>query len=216
MESLLPYFFGSFLLSVVHAIIPNHWLPLIALGRSEKWSVKETLGITAITGMAHTFSTILLGILVGLIGFKLTHEFEEITHIVAPSVLVLLGLFYLVKDLLSKKHHHHDHFHVDKIEPTKRKNKKALIASLSFAMFFSPCIEIEAYYLQASAQGWAGILLVSINYFVVTVGGMVLLVFLGQKGLEKMNWHFLEHHEKLLTGIVLILVGIFAFFGHHE
>lgn len=26
---------GSFLLSIVHALVPNHWIPLVAIGKTE-------------------------------------------------------------------------------------------------------------------------------------------------------------------------------------
>ena len=35
---LLQIFFGSFILSLIHALIPNHWIPLVAIGRTEKWT----------------------------------------------------------------------------------------------------------------------------------------------------------------------------------
>jgi len=56
---------GSFLLSIVHAAIPNHWLPLVAVSKSEQWRLSETLTITAITGFAHTLSTIIIGLIIG-------------------------------------------------------------------------------------------------------------------------------------------------------
>lgn len=94
----------------------------------------------------------------------------------------------------------------------KGKSKSAIIISLAVGMFFSPCLEIEAYFFVASAMGWAGIATVSIVYLVVTVFGMMLLVFLAAKGIEALEWHFLEHHEKLISGVVLILLGLFGFF----
>jgi hypothetical protein len=78
-------------------------------------------------------------------------------------------------------------------------------------MFFSPCLEIEAYYFTAGALGWGGIAVVSTVYLIVTVLGMLLLVDLGRKGVEKIKWHFLEHHEKRVTGSVLIVLGIIAY-----
>ena len=36
-------FLGSLLLSLIHATIPNHWLPVVAVGKAEKWTMNETL-----------------------------------------------------------------------------------------------------------------------------------------------------------------------------
>jgi cadmium resistance protein CadD (predicted permease) len=209
MHGLVQILIGSFVLSIIHASIPNHWIPLVAIGKTENWSRRETLWITAISGSAHTISTILVGIIVGFAGYRLSSSYEFVTRIVAPSILVMLGLIYLVLDLRSS--HHHRHHHV-KVGSMSQKSKPAIIASLCIAMFFSPCIEIEAYYFTAGTLGWLGIAVVSIVYLIVTVLGMLLLVDLGCRGIKKIKWHFLEHHEKRVTGLILIALGIFAYF----
>ena len=198
---------GSLVLSILHASIPNHWIPLVAVAKAENWSRKEALWVTTITGSAHTASTILVGIIVGLIGYKLSSTYEFVTRVVAPSILIIIGLIYLILDL--KDHHHRNPSETNSLS---KRSKLAIIMSLGTAMFFSPCIEIEAYYFTAGALGWLGIVLVSIIYLIVTVLGMVLLVDLGRKGVERIKWHLLEHHEKKVTGMVLIVLGVFAYF----
>jgi cytochrome c biogenesis protein CcdA len=205
---MLQILIGSFALSVVHALIPNHWIPLIAISRTEKWSRRETLGITAVTASAHTLSTILIGIAIGMAGYKLSTSYEFVARIATPSILIILGIIYFILERRGSGHHHE---HIKTVK-TKRKSKFAITISLSAAMFFSPCLELEAYYLTAGTLGWRGIIAVSAVYFFITVSGIILLVFLGQKGIDRLNWHFLEHHEKGLTGAVLIAVGILAYF----
>jgi hypothetical protein len=109
---------------------------------------------------------------------------------------------------------HHKHTHGIPSGKTRSRSRWAIIASLALAMFLSPCLEVEAYYFQAGAAGWQGIFMVSAVYMVVTVSGMLLLVYLGNKGVSAIRSHFLDHHEKMLSGIVLVLLGIFAFFVH--
>ncbi len=82
---------GSLVLSVIHASIPNHWIPIVAIGKTEKWSRNETLWVTAIAGSAHTISTISIGIIVGLVGHRLSSTHEFVTRVVAPLILVILG-----------------------------------------------------------------------------------------------------------------------------
>jgi nickel/cobalt exporter len=62
--------FGSLLLSAVHAAIPNHWAPLVMLGKTEKWTARQFAAYTAITGVAHTASTVLVGIVVGSVRYR--------------------------------------------------------------------------------------------------------------------------------------------------
>jgi nickel/cobalt exporter len=199
-------FFGSFLLSIIHATIPNHWLPVVAIGKAENWTQHETLVVTGISGFAHTLSTLIIGIAIGFVGHRLHENYTFISEKIAPSLLILLGVIYLIVDRL--KHHHHTHGIPSTVN--RQRSKWAIIISLAITMFLSPCLEIEAYYFQAGTQGWMGILLVSAVYMIVTVSGMLLLVYLGNKGVRAIQSHFLDHHEKLLSGMVLILLGVFA------
>lgn len=200
---------GAFLLSLVHASIPNHWLPLVMLSKSESWNDRFTMGITAIAAFTHTLSTIIIGIIVGFLGYRLAGSYSFIIEKVAPGILVLLGIIYLALSFRHKHHHHHHEFNV---KDAKKKTTLAIVLALLVSMFFSPCLEIEAYFFVASNLGWKGIITVSVIYTFITILGMLLLVWLGLKGIRKINSHFLEHHEKTITGILLILLGIAGFF----
>ena len=202
-------FIGSEILSVIHACIPNHWLPLIAVGKSEKWTQRQTLQATVITGFAHTLSTIMIGILVGLAGFKLSASYSIISETIGPAILIGLGMIYLI--LGFRHHNHHHEMNPVVVEPVQKQSRwLAIIASLSLAMFLTPCVEIEAFYFQAGTLGWPGIFMVSAVYVTTTVLAMLLLVFLGMKGVGTFRSGFLEHHEKQVTGAVLVLLGILA------
>jgi hypothetical protein len=200
---------GSLLLSALHAFIPNHWVPLVAIGRSEGWSRSETLTFTGITGLAHVTSTILIGVAAGLLGHELSTRYSALASVVAPAVLIGLGLIYLVLEFTGRRHSHR---HFETSEPERGVSRFSLVASLSAAMFFSPCIEIEAYYFTAGTLGWSGIIAVSLVYLVVTVGGMVVLVDLGLRGAARIQSHFLEHHERAVTGLLLVGLGVLAIF----
>lgn len=214
MHPFIQIFIGSFLLSIGHALIPSHWLPIIAISKAEKWNEKETLKVTTFIGMAHTSSTVIIGILVGFIGYKLSESYYFITKIIAPLVLIALSLIYFYLEYNHNKiqsSHKHHHIDVEKIIQ-KKKSKKSIIISLMIAMFFSPCLEIEIYYFTASQVGWIGIGIVSATFFIVTVIVMLLLVYFASKGVSKLKWHFLEHHDKLISGVILFIVGLLALF----
>jgi putative Mn2+ efflux pump MntP len=204
-------FIGSLILSLIHALIPNHWLPLIAVSKTEKWTQAQTLWATVITGVSHTLSTVIIGIVVGLIGYKLSASYSVISEIIAPSILIGLGLVYLVLDLRRHSHHHHHDSNPLVTHPSQNKSRwAAILTSLSIAMFLTPCVEIEAYYFQAGTIGWIGIVIVSAVYLITTVMVMLFLVYLGVKGAATFKSHMLEHHEKRITGLVLIGLGILA------
>jgi nickel/cobalt exporter len=196
---------GSFLISLLHAVIPSHWLPVLAIGRRENWGLKETERVTFISGLAHVLSTIIIGILLGLIGLELSENIEHFTHIIAPSILILIGLYFV------KQHYVHHHFHLQNQKVTgKPKNK--IIGGLVIAMFLSPCLEIEAYFFLAGTKGWWMLVSIALMYSIVSIAGMLLWIRLAYKGLLKLNWHRWEHNAGLISGGVLIVTGILSFF----
>ena len=202
-------FLGSIVLGLIHPLFPNHWIPLIAIAKTEKWSNRETISATLVTGFSHTLSTIIIGIIVGFVGIKLSENYSYLTKIAAPVILIIIGIIYLFLDFRS---HHHEHFNLSTETLKNRKSKFAIITTLCIGMFLSPCIEIEAYYFQAATKGWLGIFIVSVVYLTMTLIIMTSLVYFGLKGVNKFNSHYLEHHEKRITGIVLIVLGFFAYF----
>ena len=168
--------------------------------------MRETLNATVLIGAAHIASTIIIGVLIGLAGFRLSSNHAELAHWIAPVVLAVLGLIFIASDFIGKGHRHHNHF-----DETGGRSKRAIVGSMVVAMFFSPCIELEVYFLPAGAFGWSGILTTSVIYLFATVSTMLLLVYVGTKGLSRLNWHIFEHHQKTLTGAILIALAALSF-----
>lgn len=195
---------GSLVLSILHALIPNHWLPILAIGRKENWSIARTSQVTLLTGLAHAASTLLLGLFLAVIGSQLAVRLEAFAHIIGPLLLSALGAFYIYQH--SRHHHFHLHGHPEQASHSR------IVFSLAAAMFFSPCFEIEPIFLLAGAKSlwFAG--MIALLYTAVTITGMVLWVRLTYKTLLKLNWHSLEHNSGIITGITLIVTGILSFF----
>jgi nickel/cobalt transporter (NicO) family protein len=197
---------GSLLVSLLHAIIPNHWLPILAIGRKEGWSLREILSITAIAGLSHVASTLLIGWLLFFFGWEVSKLLSPIIPFVAPVVLVTIGTIFIYR------HYKHKHFHVD--DQRHQSSKRKMILSLSAAMFFSPCLEIEGFFLAASTQSVLSAAIMSLVYFTVSLSGMIIWVNVAYHGLNKFNWHALEHKAGIITGVTLITTGIISYFIH--
>ena len=198
---------GSIILSLLHATIPNHWLPVIAIGRKENWTLSEVTNVTFISAISHGLSTVVIGFILGYIGSQMAERIEHFTHYIAPVILIILGVIFIYR------HHHHKHFHIDNVDK-KKKSKRSIILALVLAMFLSPCMEIEAYFLLAGSQAPWLIWFIAALYLLITTAGMVLLVRLAYRGLLKLNWHKLEHNAGIITGWTLVATGILAFFIH--
>lgn len=193
-------FIGSLLLSIFHALIPSHWLPVLAIGRQEGWTHRKTLWITFITGLAHVLSTVLFGLGLAAVGNVLSGFVTGFTQWLAPALLVLLGLFYLYQ------HYRHHHFHLH-----RQSTRYGVVGTLAIAMFLSPCLEIEGYFLSAGQYGWGFVAVLAVVYALVTVSGMLAWMRLALSGLQRLNWHAWEHNAGLITGLTLIFSGLALF-----
>ncbi len=208
MESgiLLNIFLGSLALSVVHFLIPNHWMPIVVMARTERWDQGRSLRIAALAGFSHTASSIIIGVAVGALGLKLTEVSKTAMELVAPVIFLIFGIMYILAGIRDNiRDHKHRHIH---LEEATKKQTRAAVTAIVIAMFFSPCMEIDTYFFNASLAGWQGILIVLVTYLLVTVAGIILMVRLGLKGVEAVKLQFLEQYEKHIMGFILILMAL--------
>lgn len=199
---------GTILLAFVHALIPNHWLPLVAVARAEGWKAREVTLITFLAALAHVLGTVGLGYLLGLIGKELREEYGRVINVAASVLLIVFGLIYYTVNL---PHHHHGS---DKDLNRYKRSRGRWILIFITMMFLSPCLEVESLFLSAGAYGMGFVSFLSLLYAVVSISGILLLVTLGHRGVTLLSDHFIEHNEKRITGIVLIAAGMLTFFLH--
>ncbi|MBN8693215.1 MAG: hypothetical protein J0L69_08460 [Bacteroidetes bacterium] len=197
---------GTVTISVLHALIPSHWLPILAFEKKFNWTKEQTLRITVISALAHALSTVLLGIAIGLLSLKVSAIYEEIMEYVMAVVLVVLGIIFIVR------HHHHNHFHLHNEGELQTLSSRKIITVLVTSMFLSPCLEIEGYFILAGSAGLKYIFLTSVLYIGISVLGIVIWISFAQKILKKINAHKIEHNAGLISGIVLIITGIISVF----
>ncbi len=199
---------GTILLAIVHALIPNHWLPLVAVARAEQWKQKEVTTVTFFAALAHVTGTVALGIVLGMIGKELQEDYGKAIYVISSVLLIVFGLIYFTVNL---PHHHHSE---QKDVVAYKRSKRKWVFIFIIMMFLSPCLEVESLFLSAGAYGMGLVTLMSVIYAIVSISGILLLVTLGYKGVKLLPGAFIEHNEKRISGIVLILVGIVSFFLH--
>lgn len=199
---------STLIISVLHALIPSHWMPLITIGKIFKWSHAKTLKSTLYLALAHCSSTILLGLIIGLAGNYFVEHIELFAELIAPVILVLMGIWFLIR------HHKHKHFHLHLDESLSFASERKIMFTVLITMFLSPCLEIEAVFVGASTQGWFLVFMVALVYLVVTTIGMMVWMWIALKGIKHLNSHKIEHSAGLISGIVLIATGIISYLIH--
>ena len=142
---------------------------LLRSGAKKTGSLKEVSGVTLIAALSHAVSTVIIGIILGFVGKEMAEHIAHFTHFIAPSILILLGFYFIYR------HHQHKHFSLSG-GAVKKHSKAAIITALAVAMFFSPCMEIEAYFLLAGTYGKWLVWCMALLYVVITTTGMIVFV----------------------------------------
>ena len=82
----------------IHTILgPDHYLPLVAMARTNGWSGPKTATYTAFCGFSHVLGTILIGSLVFLLGlaFLILKQFNLYVEILRGVFFYCLVQFIL-------------------------------------------------------------------------------------------------------------------------
>lgn len=194
-------------ISILHAILPNHWLPVVAISRQFKWNARRTALITMLTAIAHSLSTVIIGIGIAYGGMQL-ESFLPYFRFVAAGLLMALGILFIWR------HQHHLHFHMRAVSIPGKPNMLYIIGSLMLAMFLSPCLEVGALFFVSGANGMMFTIKMAAIYTLTSAIGMTAFAWLAMQGLKKIDWHRVEHNSGLISGIVLLLTGILFIFIH--
>lgn len=88
----------------LHSILPDHWVPLAVVGRTQRWSIARVARISFLASVGHVLTSIIIASVIAVIGLQFRSAFEtEQGHIVG-IVLVLTGIAFLVWGLTGHGH----------------------------------------------------------------------------------------------------------------
>jgi hypothetical protein len=220
----------GFPVAFLHAAIPTHWLPFVLVGRARRWSRMHTIAITAAAGLCHVALTSILGLLIAWFGFKLNESLGHAFVWIAASVLGLLGLYYLWRQITGAgvMHHHppgsahhaqescgheHNETHWEReLDGTplvsNRATESAALGGLFVMLTVSPCEAFLPVYLSGVQFGWKGFVVLSAILAVAALAGMTLFTWLALVGFEKIRVQHFERREAGIVGTIFVLLAV--------
>jgi ABC-type nickel/cobalt efflux system permease component RcnA len=224
--SALPLLLGTaMMIAAVHtAVGVDHTLPFIALGRAQRWSLRKLLTVTALCGVGHVLSSVVLGMIGIALGTALDRLrwFESARGSLAAWLLIAFGAFFIVRSLWrslrehTHNHHHahadglvhthpHGHRHAEHMHPHFAANRSAASVWTLFIIFaFGPCEPlIPLLMAPAALQHWWWVVLIAALFGAVTIAVMVVLVTVGYLGLSQFRLGALERHAELFAGLAI-------------
>ncbi|MBI2470635.1 MAG: hypothetical protein HYV59_05260 [Planctomycetes bacterium] len=196
---------ATFIIALTHAVMPNHWMPFALIGKGQKWSLTKTICITAIAGLGHSIATCILGTIIALLGLHIAKYTETIAEPLAASILIILGIAFIIIGRLRPCKHNHNHSNF---------SDKTIVISLFMMLSCSPCVAVLPIFLAASRYSWGMLALLSIILSATTVSSMLVLTALAYSGVRKINLCRIEHYEREIIGGILSVIGVIFLFVH--
>lgn len=102
--------------ALIHAILPDHWMPTAIVGRAERWSVARTARVGAWTAVGHVGGSLLLAFVLIPLGLGVG-ALVRVEGPVVGGILALTGVGYLLWGWRQRHrsgqppHHAHAHPH---------------------------------------------------------------------------------------------------------
>jgi len=214
-------------IAFIHTLIGiDHYIPFIVLSRANNWSMKKTMFIVLVCGIGHVLASIILGF-VGIAlsaGVTSLVEIENIRGELATYFLIAFGIAYTIygiRCVIKNKTHTHItpdgltimHAHSKTSEHHEHskhaKKKMNVFWGLFIFLVLGPCeplIPILMY--PAAMHNTFALISVVVLFSVCTIGTMLLMTFLGIKGIRLVKMDKLERYSHFLAGFSILLCGI--------
>ncbi len=211
----------------VHTLVGvDHTLPFIVLGRSRRWTLARTLGITALCGLAHVATSVVLGAIGIAAGLALESMgwIQEVRGELAAWLLIAFGTAYaawaFVRHMRGKRHSHahvhadgtvhtHEHDHASEHIHVHSGPNTVTVWSLFIVFALGPCEAlIPLLMAPAAANHWSWVIVVTLAFTGATLLTMLGTVALGYLGLTTVRLERLMPYGNIFAGLAIALSGL--------
>ena len=218
-----------------HAILPDHWVPLAVVGRTNRYPMRRVARLSAAAGVAHVLVSMLLGAVVIVIGLQVRSSIEGAQDTIVGLLLIATGVGFAIFELTGHGHSHSyahshgdGHDHEDEAEHAQghehsdehahgtespARGRSALAVMVPFGAAASPDLTILPVFLAATTAGAATAVGSLVVFGAVTVGTIVSLTLLATAGGYQIGGQWLDRWGNAITSAVLIVIGVLVLTG---
>ncbi len=218
------------MVAIVHSILPDHWVPLAVIARTQRWSLLRVGWITLLASLGHVITSLVLGGIIAVIGLQFQQEIDTQQGHIVGVVLILTGVLFLVWGLMSHRGHEHrhkqganhnhshgfgqQHEHSHEHTPQSQSPLKRLATIIvPFGVAASPDLTILPVTLAASTIGTAAVVAILSVFAAVTIATFIGLTLMATLIGYQIKGDWLEKHAMTISSLVLIAIGVGAFIG---
>jgi len=185
----------------LHALAPDHWLPIAAVSRARGWSVRRTARVALLCGFGHVTVSALLGVVALVSGTAVVEAFGARTGAVAGVLLIGFGVCYALWGL-RKLAHAHAHKHVDG-DPSR-----TTVWTLFAIYCADPCIAVVPIVFAAASLSRAATAAIVVVYELATIATMVALTAVARAGAAQLGGRWVERYGDAAAGGLIAATGV--------
>jgi threonine/homoserine/homoserine lactone efflux protein len=199
-----------------HAILPDHWMPLAVVGRTQRYPLARVARVSGLAGVAHVLVSIVLGGLIVVIGLQLRSSFQQAQDAIVGGLLIATGLAFVALELTGRGHmhpHRHGHDDADGREHKHsrghdRSGARGLAAIMvPFGAAASPDLTILPVFVAATAVGAGTAVGALITFAAVTIATIVGMTLLATFGGYQLRGRWLDRWGNAIAAVVLVVIG---------
>ena len=224
-------------LGIFHtAVGVDHYIPFVAMSKSNKWSFPKTMFIVLICGIGHVLASVILGI----IGIWIGAQISSLTHIenirgeIATWFLIAFGTVYMlwgIRNAVKNKphrhihsdgsevwHHHkkekrHDKSEEENSDSHTKKNKNMNSFWLLFILLvLGPCESLIPLMFSAAESGIMAVVIIALVFSVCTILTMLICTAVLLKGVQMIPIKHFERYAHALAGFAILACGLAILF----
>ncbi|MEK6706340.1 MAG: hypothetical protein AABZ06_11180 [Bdellovibrionota bacterium] len=191
----------------IHSLAPGHWLPVMLMTKSRKWSVRAAAVGALVAASGH----IVISNLIGLLSLFIESSFfsEGADHELERYASILMIVFGLVYGVIAYRRHagcrghtHHGPVFTGNVAPYL----------FLFSLGFSPCLAVLPVFAAAALKGVVATVMAMVCFSLGVLAALLGATILTAVGLIKLDHPVLEHYGDVITGLAVALLGVVMFF----
>lgn len=211
--------------AVIHALIPDHWLPFVLLARAQRWTERRTLALVGLTGFLHVVMSLAVGALAVILSLKSSPELAQrlgaSLESLGGGLLIVFGLTYgigahmrearahdPVRRAKNPPRHVHAHGHILERWFTEALSGGALVAIIGI----SPCFLLQPILFAAAGQGRVAVVASAGGFAVCTMVTMLGVTLFALRGMRRVDLPFFTRYGDLISGLFIAAVGAVVWF----
>ncbi|HET9987522.1 MAG TPA: hypothetical protein VFQ65_03365, partial [Kofleriaceae bacterium] len=187
----------------LHALAPDHWVPVAAVSRARGWSMGRTARVALLCGFGHVTVSALLGLAALVSGVAVIEALGARSGAVAGVLLIGFGTAYALwglRHLFMRHFHGHDHAHAGHGHGTAKSTVWTL-----FAIYCAdPCIAVVPIVFAAAPLSRVATLAIVAVYEVATIATMVGLTAAARAGTSVIRGRWVDRYGDSAAGGLIV------------